>query len=353
LKFITNNAALNGLGIPLSGLDYGIKTAHLVTELELDGYYRAAALLISTARPDFAGNKYDLSLHPTVRRLLAKLSEIYGFTHSQDYLTKFNLQSVEGYEKIRHRLLKIVCKEEQAILLEIASQVIKLQLLEELPPEQQHAVALACMNIYAPLADQLGVWRLKWELEDFSFRYLQPAIYKQLWQQLDTTYAQRSELIQQAILRLALEFEKKGIPCQVTGRPKHLFSIYSKMQSKQVSFEQIYDKYGLRVVIFTGKNKSRATQQSERYLTIPAARELCYRALEFIHEKWKHIPEEFDDYIQFPKPNGYQSLHTIIFDELGNPLEIQIRTDVMHLEAERGIAAHWVYKKRHRNPHRF
>ena len=139
----------------------------------------------------------------------------------------------------------------------------------------------------------------------------------------------------------------------MTGRPKHLFSIYSKMQNKRVGFEQIYDKYGLRVIIFTGKNNSRATQQSERYLTIPAARALCYGALQLIHEKWKHIPEEFDDYIQFPKPNGYQSLHTIIIDEAGNPLEIQIRTDVMHLEAERGIAAHWVYKKRRSYSHYF
>jgi GTP pyrophosphokinase len=202
------------------------------------------------------------------------------------------------------------------------------------------------MNIYAPLADKLGVWRLKWELEDFSFRYLQPAIYEHLWQQVAATYAERSERIQQAILKLANELEKIGIPCQVTGRPKHLFSIYSKMQNKQVGFEQIYDKYGLRVVIFTGKNGSRATQQSERELTIDAARGLCYQALQFVHKKWDHIPEEFDDYIKNPKKNGYQSLHTIIIDELGNPLEIQIRTDVMHLEAERGIAAHWVYKKR-------
>jgi len=353
LKLILANHSLNGSGISQAALDHDIKTAHLVAELELDGYYRAASLLISSLAtfPPIASNQNGTPLHPRVQRLLAKLTEIYAFTHSRDYLTNFNLKSEKGYEAIRHRLLQIISNEEQAILLEIASHTTRLQDIEEMLPEQQNALALACMNIYAPLADKLGVWRLKWELEDFSFRYLQPQIYQQLWHQLNATYAQRSELIQQAILRLADELEKKGIPCQVSGRPKHLFSIYSKMQNKQVGFEQIYDKYGLRVVIFTGKNRSRATQQSERHLTIPAARQLCYQALQLIHEKWPHIPEEFDDYIQNPKANGYQSLHTIIIDELGNRLEIQIRTDIMHLEAERGIAAHWVYKNRRTHLH--
>jgi len=353
LRLIKTKGSLNGNGIYQPNVAHDIKTAHLVAELELDGYYRAASLLISSlaTSPDLANNQNGTILHPRVQRLLAKLTEIYTYTHSQDYLTNLNLKSEEGYETIRNCLLKIVCNEEQAILLEIASQTTQLQDIEEMLPEQQNALALACMNIYAPLADKLGVWRLKWELEDFSFRYLQPQIYQQLWQQLNATYAQRSERIRQAILRLADELEKKGTPCQVTGRPKHLFSIYSKMRNKQVGFEHIYDKDGLRVVIFTGKNKSRATQQSERHLTIPAARELCYQALQLIHEKWPHIPDEFDDYIQYPKANGYQSLHTVIIDELGKPLEIQIRTDVMHLEAERGIAAHWVYKNRRAHLH--
>jgi GTP pyrophosphokinase len=348
LRLIEINHSLNGSGIPQAAVDHDIKTAQLVAELELDGRYRAAALLISSLAksPHLANNQNGLLLHPHVSRLLARLAEIYAYTHSQDYLTNLRLNSEEGYETIRNHLLEIVCHEEQAILLEIASQTTRLQEIEAMPPEQQNALALGCMNIYAPLANKLGVWRLKWELEDFSFRYLQPQIYQQLWQQLDATYAERGERIQQAIVRLAHELAKKGIPCQVTGRPKHLFSIYSKMQNKRVDFEQIYDKYGLRVVIFTGKDNSRATQQSERHLSILAARQLCYQALELVHERWEHIPGEFDDYIENPKANGYQSLHTIIIDELGNPLEIQIRTDVMHLEAERGIAAHWVYKKR-------
>lgn len=354
LKFVANHAASNGTGISQTAIDHDIKTAQLVAELELNGYYRAASLLLSfvTAYPNFLKTKYSKTLHPHLRQLLTKLTEINAYTQGQDYQANFSLKSEEGYETIRNDLLKIVCQEEQSILLEIASQTTKLQDIAKMPLEQQQKLALACMNIYAPLADKLGVWRLKWELEDFSFSYLQPEIYKQLWVQLDATYAQRSQRIQEAILQLAHELEDKGIPCQVTGRPKHLFSIYCKMQNKEVGFEQIYDKYGLRVVIFTGQNKSRATQQSERYLTIPAARELCYKALELVHKKWNHIPEEFDDYIQYPKANGYQSLHTIIIDELGNPLEIQIRTDVMNLEAERGIAAHWVYKKRRTYSHR-
>jgi GTP pyrophosphokinase len=356
LRFVAKNAALNGTGIFQTAIDHNIKTAQLVAELELDGYYRAASLLLTfltTYYPDFLNTQHRDTFHPRLRRLLTKLTEINAYTQGQDYQANFNLESEQGYETIRNNLLKIVCQEEQTILLEIASQTTKLQDITKMPPEQQQMLALACMNIYAPLADKLGVWRLKWELEDFSFRYLQPKIYTQLWDQLDATYAERSQRIQEAILQLTYELEEKGIPCQVTGRPKHLFSIYCKMQNKGAGFEQIYDKYGLRVVIFTGKNKSRATQQSERDLTIAEARALCYKALEFVHEKWNHIPEEFDDYIQFPKPNGYQSLHTIIIDELDNPLEIQIRTDVMNLEAERGIAAHWVYKKRRANSHRF
>ena len=201
LNLIANNEDLHETGPSQADIDLDIKTAQLVAELELDGYYRATALLISFALafPDFAQSPYSTNFHPRVRRLLTRLAEIHAYTHSQSHQTYFNLKSEAGYEAIRNNLLKIVCQEEQAILLEIASQTTRLQDIEKMPLEQQQASALACMNIYAPLADKLGVWRLKSELEDFSFRHLQPQIYEQLRQQLDATDNQRSQRIQQAI----------------------------------------------------------------------------------------------------------------------------------------------------------
>jgi GTP pyrophosphokinase len=181
------------------------------------------------------------------------------------------------------------------------------------------------MEIYAPLAERLGIWQIKWELEDLSFKHLDPERYRELAANLDTRRGHRERYIERAIAVLQPELERHGIEGDLNGRPKHLFSIWKKMQRKSAAFGEIYDVYAIRLLVDEVRD--------------------CYAALGVVHSLWKPIPGQFDDYIAVPKPNGYQSLHTAVIALDGKPLEIQIRTHAMHSVSEVGIAAHWRYKE--------
>jgi GTP pyrophosphokinase len=195
----------------------------------------------------------------------------------------------------------------------------------EVDAQVQTAIARETIDLYAPLASRLGVWQLKWALEDLAFRLLEPDRYKQLARLLDEKRVERERFIADAMAQLRQKLIAAGIEAEVSGRPKHIVSIWNKMQAKQLAFEQILDVRALRVIV------SEVAQ--------------CYQVLSLVHESWSPVEGEYDDYIARPKANGYQSLHTVVRDAAGRPLEIQIRTRQMHEQAELGVAAHWQYKE--------
>ena len=227
-------------------------------------------------------------------------------------------------DNIRRMLLTMV-EDVRAVLIKLAERICALQKMKHEDEETRVLVARECANIYAPLANRLGIGQLKWELEDLSFRYLHPDTYKQIAGLLDERRTDRQQYIEDFVNQLQSALDGSQIRAEVYGRPKHIFSIYKKMQKKQLTFEQLFDIRAVRII-------------AERLQD-------CYGALGVVHSMWKHIPREFDDYIATPKPNGYQSIHTVIVGPAGKSVEIQIRTNQMHEDAELGVAAHWKYKE--------
>src|SRR5262245_15146520 len=227
-------------------------------------------------------------------------------------------------EVLRKMLLAMVA-DIRVVLLRLASRTQTLRWLARAPEAERTRLARETLDIYAPLANRLGVWQLKWELEDLSFRYLEPELYKRIAGLLEERRSERERFVDQAIAELADELAHAGIRADVTGRPKHLYSIYTKMRSKSLDFSEIHDASGLRVLVEEVKD--------------------CYAVLGVVHNLWAPIPREFDDYISRPKANLYRSLHTAVIGPEGKTLEVQIRTHEMHRDAEVGVAAHWRYKE--------
>ena len=214
----------------------------------------------------------------------------------------------------------------RVVLIRLASRTQTLRCFAKNPSPEKVSYARETLDIYAPLANRLGVWQLKWELEDLSFRFLEPELYKRIAQMLDEKRLEREHYIANAMATLARELGARGVKAQITGRPKHIYSIWNKMRTKQLDFSQVYDVRALRVIVPEVKD--------------------CYAALGVVHNLWQPIPKEFDDYISRPKGNLYQSLHTAVVGPGGKTLEVQIRTEEMHRQAEYGVAAHWQYKEK-------
>jgi guanosine-3',5'-bis(diphosphate) 3'-pyrophosphohydrolase len=230
-------------------------------------------------------------------------------------------QQAENFRK----LLLSMARDARVIIVKLADRLHNMRTLEALPASTQRRIARETREIYAPLAHRLGMARVKWELEDLAFKYLEPQEYKQLAKKVRERRKQREAWIRQLAQPLAEELEKAGIDCEVVGRPKHLWSIYNKMRKRGKPYDEIYDLMAVRVVTHSIKD--------------------CYHALGAIHNKWTPLTERFHDYIAMPKSNMYRSLHTTIFGPGGRLYEIQIRTHDMHRTAEFGIAAHWRYKE--------
>ncbi len=231
-------------------------------------------------------------------------------------------------EKLRRAILNSINDDIRVLVIRIADNLADLKFSSLLKDSNlQKLIARESSEIYAPIANRLGMWGVKWQLEDLSFRYLSPNIYKELASQIDEKKAERDDRIQQRIADLKSKLEAQGIKASVKGRAKHIYSIHRKMERKKLPFSEIYDLSAMRVVI-DGDNVGQ-----------------CYQVLGLVHGMWSPIPEEFDDYIANPKPNGYRSLHTAIYDNDGQVLEVQIRTKAMDDDAERGVAAHWAYKE--------
>jgi len=233
----------------------------------------------------------------------------------------------EQIERVRKMLLAF-SRDLRVVLLRLASRLQTLRFYAATKLPCPAALAREAQQVFAPLASRLGIWQIKWELEDLAFRFLRPDDYKRIARLLDEKRIEREQSIEAARRRLEAELAGAGITAEVHGRPKHIYSIWKKMQGKKLPFERVFDVRAMRVIVDS----------------VPD----CYAALSRVHEVWRALPDEFDDYIARPKPNGYQSLHTVVVDgpeDGARPIEIQIRTREMHDRAESGVAAHWAYKE--------
>lgn len=233
-------------------------------------------------------------------------------------------QRPEQAEGLRRMLLTLV-SDPRLVVVRLAEQLVRLRQAKGLPAAERQDLAGATRSIFAPLANRLGIWQLKWELEDLAFRYLEPEHYREIAALLQQRRSEREEFIAAATQEIEGLLTSNGIKGVVTGRAKHIYSIYRKMQRKGLSFERLSDISAVRILV----------------ADVPA----CYAALGAIHARWRYIPGEFDDYIANPKDNDYRSLHTAVIGPDSRPLEVQIRTHDMHAQAELGVAAHWKYKE--------
>ena len=268
---------------------------------------------------EFGGEIRDLIVG--VRRMDAIKSLHARKVKGSGFAEKSDEQHIDS---IRRMLLAMV-EDVRAVVIKMAERICALQQVKKADEETRVMVARECASIYAPLANRLGIGQLKWELEDLAFRYLHPITYKQIAHQLDGKRRERAEYIETIVGDLQGLLDSEEIRAEVYGRPKHIFSIWKKMQKKRLTFEQLFDIRAVRII-------------AERLQD-------CYAALGTVHASYKHLPNEFDDYIATPKPNGYQSIHTVIVGPEGKTVEIQIRTQKMHQDAELGVAAHWKYKE--------
>jgi GTP pyrophosphokinase len=227
-------------------------------------------------------------------------------------------------EALRKMLLAMV-NDLRVVLLRLASRVQTLRFFVGAGRTDVVPYARETLALFAPLASRLGIWQIKWELEDLAFSIIEPDVYRRVGQWVEERRGEREGFIAQATRDLRRMLDDAGIDAEVSGRPKHIYSIWRKMQTKRLAFEQLYDVRALRVIVNTEQE--------------------CYQVLSLVQARWQTVAREFDDYIAKPKPNGYQSLHTVVLDDGGKPLEIQIRTRRMHESAELGVAAHWRYKE--------
>ncbi|WDE06378.1 GTP diphosphokinase [Thalassomonas viridans] len=238
--------------------------------------------------------------------------------------TQSNPLAVNQIDNIRRMLLAMV-EDVRAVVIKLAERLCYLRIVKNADEEVRVLAAKETANIYAPLANRLGIGQLKWELEDIAFRYLHPDVYSKIAKLLDEKRIDREQYMVEFVGDLNQKIKDADISGTVYGRPKHIYSIWKKMQQKELDFEQLFDVRAVRVIVDQLQD--------------------CYGALGIVHTNWKHLPNEFDDYVATPKPNGYQSIHTVVLGPQGKSVEVQIRTQQMHDDAELGVAAHWRYKE--------
>jgi GTP pyrophosphokinase len=306
----------------------------IVAGLKLDAESRIAAVLFAVpAQQENGIEKIEELFGKAAAHLVQGIFRLNRLRPITKGFVASNIEGGEGspaemkaqVEVLRKMLLAMV-EDIRVVLLRLASRTQTLRYYAAHPDDLREQVARETLELYSPLANRLGVWELKWELEDLSFRFIHPDIYKQLAKQLDEKRSEREAFITDAVARVRSELEAAGVHgAEVYGRPKHIYSIWNKMRKKGVEFSEVYDVRALRIIVDDLKD--------------------CYTALGIVHNLWLPIPKEFDDYISNPKGNNYRSLHTAVRCPDGRSLEIQIRTWEMHKHAELGVAAHWRYKE--------
>jgi len=301
---------------------YALHVADILNNLKLDVETLAAALLHETiGSMGYDSRRLEGLFGPQLTLMLSNMTRI-GMAASNSTI---EINEEQNSENLRRMLLGIA-SDVRVVLVVLAERVHIMRTLKHIDDlATRRRIAIETRDIYAPLANRLGIWQLKWELEDLALRYIEPDNYKKLAKQLRGRREEREIYIQDIIKLLHEKFNEAGIQADISGRPKHIFSIWKKMQRKNVDFEQIFDVLAVRVMVDTVAQ--------------------CYEVLGIVHGLWRHIPGEFDDYIATPKANYYQSLHTAVIGSQGKPIEIQVRTFDMHDHSERGVAAHWRYKE--------
>ncbi len=294
-----------------------IASAQILADLGIDPVAVLAALLHDVPEDtEYSLSDVEERFGGEVARLVDGVTKLSKFsTHSHEQ---------QQAENIRKMLLAMA-EDIRVVLIKLADRLHNMRTLYALPSEKQLRIARQTMEIYAPLAERLGIWQMKWELEDLAFKILEPQRFRELARLLDTRRHGREGYIERAIAELEPRLKQAGIQADLQGRPKHIYSIFKKMQRKSAEFGEIYDVYAIRILVEDVRD--------------------CYAALGIVHALWRPIPGQFDDYIAVPKNNLYQSLHTAVIALDGKPLEIQIRTHQMHQVSEVGIAAHWRYKE--------
>jgi GTP pyrophosphokinase len=313
---------------------HALGMALILVGLKLDADCRLAALLFSVPTFDEQGTVHiEERFGQATAHLVGGISRLNRqrpitrdfVAHSVDSGEQNPVEMKAQIEILRKMFLAMV-EDIRVVLLRLASRTQTMRHYAVEKDELRVQVARETLELYSPLANRLGVWELKWELEDLSFRFLHPDIYKKIAKQLDEKRGEREQFIADAVARLKRELEELGIKdAEIYGRPKHIYSIWNKMRKKDVEFSEVYDVRALRVIVSEVKD--------------------CYTALGLVHNIWSPIPKEFDDYISNPKGNNYRSLHTAVSCPDGRALEVQIRTREMHKHAELGVAAHWRYKE--------
>lgn len=333
LEFVTPFFENRTIFTEQNALQFAVGVASTLAMLKTDVDTRIAGLLfeLSEINP-LAAEKIEMmfgkeiaGLVAGVRRLM-RLREATLIQHDVGRGKDEAERSASQMEVLRKMVLAMA-NDMRVVLVRLASRVTTLRYFAECKRDDGAAQQFASetMDLYAPLANRLGIWQLKWELEDLSFRFLEPEQYKRIAKMLEEKRIERESFVVSAIARLEHELTAVGIHAEVTGRPKHIFSIWKKMRGKKVDFDELYDVRAFRVVVEDIKD--------------------CYTVLGILNNLWTPIPKEFDDYISRPKPNGYKSLHTVVIVDDGRPLEVQIRTKEMHQFSEFGVAAHWRYKE--------
>lgn len=315
--------------------------ASILAEMHVPPVVVAAGLLHDTVedteldlqdlKREFGKEIFELVQAVTKLGSLPRVSKISqtGKSNPMDKETK-NEEEVKQWraelasENLRKTFLAMA-EDPRVVLIKLADRLHNMRTLSYLPLEKQQRIAQETMDLFAPLASRIGIWQIKWDLEDLAFRYIESEIYHDIAKQLDERRSERERKMKKIINHITKVMNQEGMQADVTGRPKHIFSIYKKMKSKKIPFNELSDIRGVRIVVPTEED--------------------CYAAVGIIHLHWRPMPGEFDDYIAAPKPSLYQSIHTSVVYDDGETLEVQIRTPEMHRRAEYGIAAHWRYKE--------
>lgn len=312
-------------------IDHPLNVAMILANLQMDSSSLAAALLHDVEENCAVQNSELIDkFGPEVAKLVEATTKLGKISLTTAEVTTKRGSAVSGASQAENlrKMLVAMAEDLRVVFIKLADRLHNMRTLSALSPEKQLRIARETMDIYAPLAHRLGIWEIKWQLEDLSFRFLEPEKYRRIATLIAGKRADRERFIAEVTSQLKTEFEKAGIKAEISGRAKHIYSINQKTEkyiAMGKDFDDIHDLLALRVVVETVGD--------------------CYASLGIVHNLWHPLPDQFDDYIANPKANGYQSLHTTVMSERTTPLEIQIRTREMHRIAEYGVAVHWRYKE--------
>jgi GTP pyrophosphokinase len=312
-------------------IDHALGSACILSSMQADPSTRAAALLVSSSeilQPDLLqGRQVD----PIKEEFGQEIGRLVQGARELLRLSGIASGASDGFDdapmqkEMLRKMLLAMAADLRIVLIRLASRLQTLRWHAGAKIPCKPSLARETLDLYTPLANRLGIWQIKWEMEDLAFRFIEPVRYKEIAGLLEEKRAERELFIAQTVEQLTSALKKMGIAADVTGRPKHIYSIYNKMRQKNLDFSELFDVRAMRIIVQTDRD--------------------CYSALGLVHELWVPMADEFDDYISRPKPNGYRSLHTVVADSSGRPFEVQIRTRAMHEFAEFGMAAHWRYKE--------